>query len=95
MEEQNLLFDSIRYKSPKDVESFIDSLDHPKSFYVITKAMEMAYMRGVFSLIESEILSKSLRILNSEYLKNNDRTNEERNDFQNNSTGTSEHETNI
>jgi hypothetical protein len=95
MEEQNLLFDSIRYKSPKDVEGFIESLDRPSSFYVITKAMEMAYMRGVYSLIESEILSKSLRILNSEYLKNDDRTNEERNDFQDNPTGTSEHKTNI
>jgi hypothetical protein len=77
MEEQNLLFDSIRYKSPKDVENFIDSLDHPKSFYVITKAIEMAYMRGVFSLTEAEIVSKSIRILNSEYLTNDDRTNKE------------------
>jgi hypothetical protein len=76
MENQNLLFDSIQYKSPKDVENFIESLDQKQSFYVLTKSIEMAYNRGVFSLQESEILSKSLRILSSEYLKNNDdRTN--------------------
>ena len=76
MENQNLLFDSIQYKSPKDVENFIESLDQKQSFYVLTKSIEMAYNRGVYNLQESEILSKSLRILSSEYLKNNDdRTN--------------------
>jgi hypothetical protein len=69
------LFDTIGYKTPKDVENFIDSLDVTQSFYVITQAIEMAHVRGVFSLQESEILSKSLRILNTEYLKNDDRTN--------------------
>jgi hypothetical protein len=76
MENQNLLFDSIQYKSPNDVENFIESLDQKQSFYVLTKSVEMAYNRGVYSLQEAEIVSKSLRILSSEYLKNNDdRTN--------------------
>jgi len=38
-------------------------MDSVQSFYVLTKAIEMAYSRGVYSLQESEILSKSIRIL--------------------------------
>jgi hypothetical protein len=77
MEDQNFLFDAIRYKSPKDVENFIESINKEQSLYVITKAIEMAYSRGVYSMVESEILSKSLRIFNSEYLKNDDGANQE------------------
>jgi hypothetical protein len=84
MENQNFLFDSIKYDSPHQIENFIDSLDEKQSFYVLTKASEMAYSRGVFSLQESEILSKSLRILSSQYLKNDDRTDKERNDLEDN-----------
>jgi hypothetical protein len=68
------LFESIEFYSPSDVNNFIDSINLPQSYYVITKAIEMAHSKNIFSLYESEILSKSLRILNSEYLNNNDRT---------------------
>lgn len=64
MEEQGeFLFESIRYKSPEDVEKFVESIDSIQSFYVLTKAIDMAYSRGVYSLQESEILSKSIRVL--------------------------------
>ena len=63
IEQGEFLFESIRYQSPEDVEKFIESLDTAQSFYVLTKALEMAYDRGVYSLQESEILSKSIRIL--------------------------------
>lgn len=84
METQNFIFDSIKYESPTDLQNFIESLDEKQSFYVLTKASEMAYSRGVFSLQESEILSKSLRILSSQYLRNDDRTDEKRNDVEDN-----------
>ena len=63
IEQGEFLFESIRYQSPEDVEKFIESIDSAQSFYVVTKALEMAYSRGVYSLQESEILSKSIRIL--------------------------------
>lgn len=66
------LFDSIAIYSPQDIENFIETLNEPQSFFAIKKAIELAYNRNVFTLVESEILSKSLRILTSEYLKNND-----------------------
>jgi hypothetical protein len=68
------LFESIEFYSPSDVDNFIDSINILQSYYVITKALEMAHSKNIFSLHESEILSKSLRMLNSEYLNNNDRT---------------------
>jgi hypothetical protein len=63
IEQGEFLFESIRYQSPEDVEKFIESIDTAQSFYVITKALEMAYSKGAYSLQESEILSKSIRIL--------------------------------
>jgi len=75
------LFESIVYYSPSDIDNFIDSINKHQSYYVINKAIEMAYTKNVFSLQESEILSKSLRIINSEYLNNNDRTEQKSNDI--------------
>ena len=66
------LFENIAFKSPDDVENFINNLNQVQSFFVVKSAIEMAHSKNIFSLVESEILSKSLRILNSEYLKNND-----------------------
>ena len=63
IEQGEFLFESIKYQSHEDVEKFIESIDTAQSFYVITKALEMAYSKGVYSLQESEILSKSIRIL--------------------------------
>ena len=63
IEQGEFLFESIKYQSPEDVEKFIESIDTAQSFYVITKALEMAYAKGAYSLQESEILSKSIRIL--------------------------------
>ena len=63
IEQGEFLFESIKYQSPEDVEKFIKSIDTAQSFYVITKALEMAYARGVYSLQESEILSKAIRVL--------------------------------
>ena len=68
------LFESIAYYNPTDVDKFIDSLSFEQSYYVITKSLEMAFTKNIFSLQESEILSKSLRLLNSKYLSDNDST---------------------
>ena len=62
------LFESIAFYSPADVETFVNNLTLEQSYYVVTQAIEMAYSKNLFSLSESEILSKSLRILNSKHL---------------------------
>lgn len=54
---------SISYYEQKDVEKFVDNLTSEQSFFVVSQALQMAYSKGIFSLNESEIISKSLRIL--------------------------------
>jgi hypothetical protein len=71
------LFESIAYYNPSDIDKFIDSLSFEQSHYIITKSLEMAFNKNIFSLQESEILSKSLRLLNTKYLSNNDSTGQE------------------
>lgn len=72
-EQINLLFDSIKYGSHEQLDLFILNLSKEQSLYVVTEALEMGHRRGVYSLQESEILSKSLRILNKEIYSVDDR----------------------
>jgi len=60
------LFGSIGFKSPKDVELLIENLNSEQALIFVTKALDDAYNKGVFSMIESEIISKSIRILTSQ-----------------------------
>lgn len=60
-----ILFGSINYKDDSDVNKFIEFLNLPQSIYVLNKSLEYCNRMGIFSLKESEILSKSLRILES------------------------------
>ena len=64
-----VLFGSVNYKSPEDIIKLIDSLESPQAFYMITKALEYAHTNGLYSLEESEIISKSLRLVNQQLTK--------------------------
>lgn len=59
-----LLFDRININSDEDYEKFIDELNFDQATFVIQIALEKAYISGIFTLTESEILSKALRIKN-------------------------------
>ena len=63
---QGHLFSSIGYKSEKDVRNLINDLNTQQSYVFINKALEFAYSQGIYSMVEVEIISKSLSILNSE-----------------------------
>lgn len=66
------LFQSIGYNSPIDLRNMIDSLTAEQSLIFITKSLEYAHSKGVFTMIETEIISKSLSKFNSEFfLKKN------------------------
>lgn len=58
------LFESVNYYSDEDLIKFIDTIKEPQAFYIINQALNMAFRRGLFTMQETEILSKSLRILN-------------------------------
>ena len=57
------LFESIAIYDQSAVSQFVDNMIPEQAFYIITQAIQMAYSKNIFTLQESEILSKSLRVL--------------------------------
>jgi hypothetical protein len=71
METSFLLFDRIQIKEDIHFETFINDLNEEQSLYIIRLALNSAQSKGLFSLEESEIVSKSIRILNRLESNNN------------------------
>jgi hypothetical protein len=57
------IFESIAIYDPSSISIFIDKMEPEQAFYVITQAIHMAYSKNIFSMQETEVLSKALRIL--------------------------------
>ena len=57
------LFEEVAIYKPEDIENLIDNLSDEQSKFMLIKAVQMAYKNGLYSLTESELVSKSLRIL--------------------------------
>lgn len=64
--ESGLLFNSIMFKSSQEVDELIENLSYEQAFYMIIQAIQHSHKLGVFSLQESELVSKSLRIIHKE-----------------------------
>jgi hypothetical protein len=58
------LFDRIQIQSSEDFDNLIETLTIEQADYIIKIALEKAFGLGIYSLSESEILSKSLRLKN-------------------------------
>ena len=56
-----LLFDSVAYHQPEDIQLLVDNLSYEQSLFMISQALEYAHKNGLYSLQESELISKSLR----------------------------------
>ena len=61
------LFDSVAYYTPNDVNTLCDDMNLEQAYYMMIKALEFAHKSRIFSLQESELVSKSLRIMNSHF----------------------------
>jgi len=59
------LFDVINYSSYENLDKFIVNMNEEQALYCIIEAVKCSYRRGVFTLEESEAISKSLRIISS------------------------------
>lgn len=59
-----VLFETIKLENESHLEAIIQSMDKNSANYVITQAVSYAFRRGAFSLGESEVVSKALRVLN-------------------------------
>jgi hypothetical protein len=57
------LFEDVAIYNPEDVDNLIDNLSEEQAKFMLIRAVQMAYKNGLYSLTESEIVSKSLRIL--------------------------------
>lgn len=68
------LFDRLQINTSEDFDNLIDTLTSEQADYIIKIALEKAFNSGIYSLSESEILSKSLRLKNknTETISDND-----------------------
>ena len=62
------VFDSVYFYNQNQINEVLENIDLPQSIFFITQALQHAFNNGNFSLHESEIISKSLRILNNHFL---------------------------
>ena len=57
------LFDTINYHNVADLDRFVQNLTGDQSLYCVVQAAKAAHKRGVFSIEESEIVSRAIRVL--------------------------------
>lgn len=66
MEEKEVfakLFNSITIESKEHIDAIILSMRYEDSKFLLIQAVKHAYNQGVYTLGESEIISKSIRVL--------------------------------
>ena len=64
------LFGVVGYRNEKQIRSLIDNLELEQSIFFLNKSLEYAHAKGIFSMTETEVVSKSLSIINSILTKN-------------------------
>jgi alkyl sulfatase BDS1-like metallo-beta-lactamase superfamily hydrolase len=57
------LFDDVAIYNVEDINVLIDNLTEEQAKIMLIRSVQMAYKHGLYSLTESEIVSKSLRML--------------------------------
>lgn len=57
------LFGTINMHTPEQFEVLLLTLDKPNAQYLLLEAVSHAYRSGAYSLIEAEVISKTIRIL--------------------------------
>jgi hypothetical protein len=57
------LFNSVPLLTENHLQTLIDVMDKEQAIFLIVQAVKYAYHNGMYSLAESEIISKSIRTL--------------------------------
>ena len=57
------LFDTIHYTSQEQLNTFLDTMNEDQAIYCIKQALNYCHLSGMFSMTESEAISKSIRVL--------------------------------
>jgi hypothetical protein len=66
MQENNpyaVLFGSVELHSEEHIDLILGVMDKEHASYYLVEAVRYAYQRGVYSFAETEVISKSIRIL--------------------------------
>jgi len=58
-----LLFDSVGYNKPEDIDNLIDEMTIEQSFYLLTQSLHYVHNTRLFTMQETEVVSKALRVL--------------------------------
>lgn len=69
MEEDKLygtLFDSISISTQEHLETILNTLNEDTAKYFMISAVKYAFHKGVFSIGETEVISKCIRVLYKE-----------------------------
>lgn len=66
MEDKELfgkLFNSVPLLTENHLDTLLNTLDKERSIYLLVQAVKHAYHTGVYSIGESEVISKCIRVL--------------------------------
>lgn len=58
------LFNNIPYYTQEHLDSILNDLTNEQSIFFIGQSINYAYTQGIFTLLEAELVSKSIRKLN-------------------------------
>jgi hypothetical protein len=58
-----VLFNTINYQSEVSLEKFRESINVEQALYLVRTAIEFSHSKGMFNMNETELLNKSLRII--------------------------------
>lgn len=59
------IFGTIVYYDNKQLNEIADNMSFEQAYFYLTQALQHSFNSGVYTLQESEILSKSMRIISS------------------------------
>jgi len=57
------LFDSVPLLTENHIQTLIDVMDKEQALFFVIQAVKYAYHNNMYSLGESEVISKSIRVL--------------------------------
>lgn len=60
------LFNSVPLLTDNHLQTLLDVMDKEQALFLIVQAVKHAYHNGLYSLAESEVISKSIRLLSKE-----------------------------
>ena len=66
------LFDSVGYNKPEDVDRLIDEMTIEQSFYILTQSLHYVHSSRLFTMQETEVVSKALRVLHKKISSNDE-----------------------